>query len=373
MDNYITIFEKLLDIINWNTLKKSTYKLDIDYNIASNHLKTHLYFHLAKLDSLRDINDFMHSDSKLKEFIKSVSLGTLSNYNNHIDYNVYVPVLSELISSALDKLSVNEKLKKFGNIKLIDSSTISMAKTYFEWAEFRSTKAGIKLHTKYNLNKGVPELIVVSDAKSHDKTKMKDLITEKGCIYVFDKGYVDYKKFDKFSSEKIQFITRLKDNAALTEVKNLDVTYLETMLLDDSINIIEDTICYLGTKDINITKNQYRVVSVVDADGKILTFITNIFEYTSEDIAWLYKKRWEIELFFKWIKQNLKIKNFIGHSLNAVMMQIVSAIITFIVLKLVQDISKTAFGLLTIKRLIKHSLTKLVDTSLFSWSKWLGG
>lgn len=372
MDNYITIFEKLLDIIDWNTLKKSTYKLDVDYNTASNHLKALIYFHLAKLDSLRDINDFMQSDSKLKEIIKSVSLGTLSNYNNYIDYNIYTPILNELIYNALEQLPANEKLKKFGNIKLIDSSTISMAKTYFEWAEFRSTKAGIKLHTKFNLNKGVPELIVISNAKGHDKTKMNELITESNCIYIYDKAYVDYKKFDKFSSKDIKFITRLKDNAAITEIEKLETTYAETMLLDDSINIIEDTICYLGTEDINITKKQYRVITVVDSEGQILTFVTNIFEYTSEEIAWLYKKRWEIELFFKWIKQNLKIKRFIGHSLNAVMMQVISAIITFIIIKLIQDKVKTAFGLLKIKRLIKHSLTRLVDESLFSWGTWLG-
>jgi hypothetical protein len=372
MDNYITIFEKLLDIINWDTLKISTYKLDIDYNIASNHLKTLLYFHLAKLDSLRDIHDFMQSDSILKESIKSVSLGMLSKYNNNIDYNVYIPVLNELISNALKELPVSEKLKKFGTIKLIDSSTITMGKTYFEWAEFRSTKAGIKLHTKFSLDKGIPELIVVSNAKSHDKIKMKELITEDNCIYIFDKGYVDYKIFDEFSSKGTRFITRLKDNAAITEVTNLEVTYSETTLLDDSINIIQDVICYLGTKDINITEKQYRVISVIDSDGKILTFVTNIFEYTSEEIAWLYKKRWEIELFFKWIKQNLKIKRFIGCSLNAVMMQVISAIITFIILKLIQEITKTPFGLLKIKRLIKHSLTKLVLNSSFSWIKWLG-
>lgn len=117
------------------------------------------------------------------------------------------------------------------------------------------------------------------------------------------------------------------------------------MLLDDSINIIEDITCYLGTKDINMTKEKYRVITVVDSESKILTFVTNIFEYTSEDISWLYKKRWEIELFFKWIKQNLKIKKFTGHSLNAVMMQIVSAIITFIIVKLIQGVSKTGHGL----------------------------
>jgi hypothetical protein len=372
MDNYITIFEKLLDIINWDTLKKSTYKLKVDYNTAKNHLKALLYFHLAKLDSLRDIDDFMHSDSKLKETIKSVSLGSLSNYNNDINYNVYVPIVNELISIALDQLTVNEKIKKFGTVKLIDSSTISMGKTYFKWAEFRSTKAGIKLHTKFNLGIGIPELIVVSNAKSHDKTKMKDLITESNCIYIFDKGYVDYKKFDEFSSNGIKFITRLKDNAAITEVSKLEISYSDHMLLDDSINIIEDTICYLGTEGINITNSKYRVITVVDSEGKMLTFVTNIFEYTSEDIAWLYKKRWDIELFFKWIKQNLKIKKFIGYSLNAVMSQVVSGIITFIMMKLVQEESKTAYGLLKIKRLIKHSLTKLVFSSLFSWGQWLG-
>lgn len=373
MGNYITIFEKLLDIINWDILKKSAYKLDIDYNIVLNHLKTLLYFHLAKLDSLRDIDDFMQSDSKLKESIKSVSLGTLSNYNNYIDYNVYVPVLDALISTALEQLPVSEKMKKFGNVKLIDSSTISMAKTYFEWAQFRSTKAGIKLNTKFNLNKGIPELVVVSDAKPHDKTMMKELITENNCIYVFDKGYVDYKKFDEFSSEGIRFITRLKDAAVINKYDDLQVTYSETTLLDNSIKIIGDITCSLGTKFKNMTKELYRVITIVDSEGQKLSFVTNIFEYTSEDIAWLYKKRWEIELFFKWIKQNLKIKKFIGYSINAVMMQIVTALITFIVLKLIQDISKTAYGLLKIKRLIKHSLTKLVDDSLFSWGKWLGG
>jgi hypothetical protein len=372
MGNYITIFEKLLDIIDWNTLKKSTYKLDVDYNIASNHLKALLYFHLAKLDSLRDIDDFMHSDSKLNESIKSVSLGMLSNYNNHIDYNVYIPILNELISNALEKLPTSEKIKKFGTVKLIDSSTISMAKTYFQWAEFRSTKAGIKIHTRFNLNKGIPELVVISNAKPHDRTKMKELVTKDNCIYIFDKGYVDYKIFDEFSSKGIHFITRLKDNAAITEIANLEITYSETTLLDDSINVIEDVIGYLGTKGINMTKKQYRVITVIDSEGQILTFVSNIFQYTSEDIAWLYKKRWEIELFFKWIKQNLKIKKFIGYSLNAVMIQVVSAIITFIILRLIQDVAKTAYGLLKIKRLIKHSLTKLVDDSLFSWGKWLG-
>ncbi|MPM59294.1 hypothetical protein SDC9_106134 [bioreactor metagenome] len=115
------------------------------------------------------------------------------------------------------------------------------------------------------------------------------------------------------------------------------------------------------------------MITVIDSEDKLLTFVTNIFKYTSEEIAWLYKKRWEIELFFKWIKQNLKIKRFIGHSLNAVMMQIISAIITFIMIRVIQDIAKTAYGLLKVKRLLKHSLPKSIDKSAFSWYKWLSG
>ncbi|NFN88748.1 transposase [Clostridium sporogenes] len=104
-----------------------------------------------------------------------------------------------------------------------------------------------------------------------------------------------------------------------------------------------------------------------------MTFVTNIFNLLTEEIAWLYKKRWEIELFFKWIKQNLKIKKFIGHSLKAVMMQIISAIMTFLMLKLIEKESITSFGLTIIKRRIKHCLSKKINSKKFSWFNFLGG
>lgn len=279
--------------------------------------------------------------------------------------------MNELIHTALDSLTTNEKLKNFGSVKLIDSSTISMAITYFEWAEFRSTKAGIKLHTKFDLGKGVPEQIIVSNAKPHDRTKLDELMTEKNAIYIFDKAYVDYKKFDKLNPNEKQFITRLKGNAIISEVQSLDVTYSKTQLLDKETQIISDKVVYLGNEH-NKTKQKYRIIKIVTSENKELTFLTNIFTLSSEEIAWLYKKRWEIELFFKWIKQNLKIKKFIGHSLNAVMMQIITAIITFIMLKLVRERAGVAYGLLKIRRLLKYSITKLVNKDTFNWVLWLG-
>lgn len=317
MGNYIKIFDQFIDLINWKTLKISTYKLNIDYSIAANHLKTLIYFHLAEPNSLRDISDFMQSNSDLKETIKGVSLGSLSNYNNQINFNAFIPVMQNIINQALTNISVSQRVKKLGNVKLIDSSTISMAMTYFKWAEFRSTKAGIKLNTKFDLGRGVPETILVSNAKANDITKIDDLTKDTNCIYVFDKGYVDYKKFDDFTTQRKKFVTRLKDNAVITNIKDLEISYSEESLLDPNTQIICDKIVYLGNDYINKTKEQYRIVKIIDSKGRKLNFVTNILNLTSEEIAWLYKKRWEIELFFKWIKQHLKIKKFIGHSLNS--------------------------------------------------------
>lgn len=373
MGNYIKLFEKFIDIINWETLKKSTFKLKTDYNTAKNHLMALIYFQLAKLDSLRDLHVFMQSDSDLKSIIKGVSLGSLSNYNNYLDYKIFIPVMNELIKTALDSLTPSKKIKEFGNVKLIDSSTISMVITYFQWAKFRSTKAGIKLHTKFDLSKGVPEKIIVTNAKVHDKTKLDELMSEDESIYIIDKAYVDYKKFDKLDPMKKQFITRLKDNAIITVDEVLDITYSKPKLLDKDTKIIYDKIVYLGKEHVNKTIKKYRIVKIIDSKGKVLVFLTNILTLSSEEIAWLYKKRWEIELFFKWIKQNLKIKRFIGHSLNAVMIQIVTSIITFVMLKLVQQKSKSAYGLLRIKRLIKYSMSKLIDKEKFTWEVWLTG
>jgi hypothetical protein len=371
-DNYTLVFQKLIDLIDWNILKKFAYRLDIDYLTIENHLKSLIYFHIAELDSLRDINDFMKSPSELKQLIKGVSLGSLSNYNNKINYEVLLPVMSDIIIKALISIPVSQRIKKFGSVKLIDSTTISMGMTYFNWAKFRSTKAGIKMHTKFDLGKNIPETIIVTNAKVHDKNKLDELMSEENCIYIYDRAYVDYEQSDKYTNTNRFFISRLKKNAIIDEVENLDITYCDEKLLDDKIKIIYDKVVYLGKKSTYKTTEKYRIVKVLDKDNNELVFITNIFYLSTEEIAWLYKKRWEIELFFKWIKQKLKIKKFIGNSLNAVMMQIISAIITFIILRLIQNEINSAYGLTTIKRIIKHSLTNKVSIKEFSWFIFLG-
>lgn len=372
-DNYTLVFQKLIDLIDWNILKIFAYKLNIDYLLIENHLKSLIYFHIAELDSLRDINDFMKSPSELKQLIKGVSLGSLSNYNNKINYEVLLPTMNDIILKALISIPVSQRIRKFGSVKLIDSTTIGMGITYFNWAKFKSTKAGIKMHTKFDLGKSVPETIIITNAKVHDKNKLGELMSKENCIYIYDRAYIDYEQSDYYTKTNRFFISRLKKSAIIDEVETLDITRCTEKLLDDNIKIIYDKVIYLGKEISYKTTEKYRIIKVLDKDNNELVFITNIFYLSTEEIAWLYKKRWEIELFFKWIKQKLKIKKFIGNSLNAVMMQIISAIITFIILRLIQNEVNSAYGLTTIKRKIKHCLTKKVNLKEFSWANFLGG
>lgn len=373
--NYTKIFDEILEVIDWNLLLQLTVKLNTDYKVSifttKTHLETMILCQLLQVDSLRDFKDTIDESLNLNKLVPNVSLATISNHNNSRDYNVFLPVMNKLIQKALNTIAPNERIKKFGSVKLLDSTTISLCLSYFYWAEFRSTKSGLKMHTVYNLVKGIPEEIIVSNAKESDKSKMEDLITEKYCIYVFDKGYYEYKSFDKYSNNAIFFITRLKDNALYKECQNLEITFNKEVELLKDVELIFDKIVYLGSEYISKTKCPYRIIKIKDKEEKILTFVTNIFDLSSEEIAWLYKKRWEIELFFKWIKQHLKIKTFFGHSFNAVMIQIISAIITFIILRIIEKTSCYSKGLLKLKRKLKQRLTHIVKKTNFNWKNYL--
>ncbi|HIG0362431.1 MULTISPECIES: hypothetical protein [Clostridium] len=175
IDNYNMLFQKFIDLIDWKSLKIASFKLNIDYLTIENHLKTLIYFQIAELDYLRDIHKFMQSKSDLTQIIKGVNLGSLSNYNNKINYTVLLPVINSILIKSFISIPANKRIEKFGSVKLIDSSTISTCITYFKWAEFRASKAGIKVHTKFDLGKGIP----VTNAKEHDKSALEELITGK--------------------------------------------------------------------------------------------------------------------------------------------------------------------------------------------------
>ena len=303
-----------------------------------------IYFHICEHDGLRHLSQSVQDN--LKDILPTVSTTTLSNHNNNRDFRVFVPIMN----TALQTLTRDERLAKFGTTKMIDSTTVSMCLTFFDWAKFRSTKAGIKMHTSIDGSTGIP-----------DRTKMDELMTDKGTIYICDKGYVDYKKFDTYTTKGIYFVSRLKDNAKITVTEELPITYSEEKneLLPKGCTILFDRRVRLGSEYINLTKQTYRIVKIVDPTGKELTFITNVMQFASEEIAWLYKRRWDIELFFKWIKQHCKIKKFIGHSENAVRLQMITGIITYLLFRLIWNEVPRIKSLIILKRKLENLLLKV--------------
>lgn len=364
MYNYITLFEKFIGAINWKLLQRNSIKLNTDYKMRSffthHHLATMIYFHLCEHDGLRDLKQCMQD--QMSGILPSISLSSLSNHNNNRDYRVFIPIMEDLIRICLNTLTKDERLAKFGSVKMIDSTTISMCLTFFNWARFRSTKSGIKIHTRIDGATGIPDRIIFSNAVYHDRTRMDDLMTEKDTIYIFDKGYYDYRKFDSLTTRGIHFVSRIRDNAILTEIENLTVTYCQThnSLLAKETSIVHDKKVRLGVEYVNLTKHTYRVVKIVDSTGKEFTFITNIMDFNSEEIAWLYKRRWDIELFFKWIKQHCKIKTLIGHSENAVKTQMITGIITYLLLRLFMQTIPNIKSLIILKRKVKNMLLKMI-------------
>lgn len=365
MHNYITLFEKFIGLIDWKLLQSTAIKLNTDYKIRSfythHHLATMIYFHVYEHDGLRHLNQCALEN--LNHIVPEISLGTLSNHNNNRDYKVFLPVMNGLIKKALATLTKDERLRKFGTTKMIDSTTVSMCLTFFDWAEFRSTKAGIKMHTSIDGSTGIPDRIIFSNAKCHDRTKMDDLMTDKGTIYICDKGYVDYDKFDAYTSKEIYFVSRLKDNASINEIEELPITYSDEKegLLSKGTSIVFDKKVRLGSRYINLTKKTYRIIKIIDPSGKELTFVTNLMKFSSEEIAWLYKRRWDIELFFKWIKQHCKIKTLIGHSENAVRLQMITGIITYLLLRLTWHEVPEVKSLIILKRKIVNLLLVTFD------------
>ena len=367
MNNYISLFEKFIGVSDWKLLAKYAFKLGIDTKTRNffthQHLATMIYFHICEHESLRALRQGM--TEQMKDLLSEISLATLSNHNNNRDYRVFLPIMDQLINLCLKTPTKDQRLTKFGSVKMIDSTTVSMCLKFFDWAKFRATKAGIKMHTSIDGATSIPDRIIFSNAACHDRTQMDSLITEKETIYICDKGYVDYKKFDSYTKNDIYFVSRLKDNAKFEDVESLPVTKCidSDPLLSNNITILFDKKVRLGNVYQNLTKCTYRIIRISDETGKNLTFVTNLMKYNSEEIAWLYKKRWDIELFFKWIKQHCKIKTLIGHSENAVRLQMITGIITYLLIRLLHHEAPKKITLVSLKRKIKNLILTTISSN----------
>ena len=271
--------------------------------------------------------------------MQSPSKSTMSDGNKNRSYKVFEGLYFSLLSyyknilKARHKTTIIEEIKN-QTIKLIDSTTISLCLEMFDWAKFRTAKGGIKIHTSLDDSSGLPDVINITEAKTHDNKGMENNVFEKGTIIVEDRGYFDFSLMLRRILANNIFVIRIKDNTIYQSIRELQLPDKEDQ------DILKDEIIQLTSpkaNDTGISEHQLRLITVYKADeNKVIHIISNNLDWKARTIADLYKKRWDIELFFKAMKQNLQIKSFVGTSENAVKSQIFIALISYLLLELIR-------------------------------------
>jgi transposase len=255
-----------------------------------------------------------------------VAKSTLSKANENRSYRIYEDLAMLLIAEAkqlyLGDSNLEVEIKN--NVFAIDATTIDLCLSAFYWATFRSTKGGIKLHTQLDLKTSIPEFILFSTASVHDVNVLDVISFEANSFYVMDRGYVDYKRLYKIHQCDAFFVTRAKSNMDYRRLYSHTVDKTKGVICDQTIRLNG----YYPAKD--YPQKMRRVKFYDEETRKHLIFLSNNFHLTANQIAQLYKHRWFIELFFKWIKQHLKIKSFWGHSENAVKTQVWIAVSVYV-------------------------------------------
>ena len=309
-------------------------------------------------DSLADIEVCLRSrqDQLYRMgFRSSVAHSTLADANSSRDWRIYHDLAQGLIARAR-RLYANES---FGveleqTVYALDSTTLDLCLSLFPWARFRSTKAAVKLHTLLDLRGPIPTMISISEGKKADVNILDELILEPGAFYVMDRGYVDFARLYHFVLAGAFFVTRAK--------AGLRVNRLESRPVKESTGVRSDQIVWLTlSKSIEHYPDRFRRVSYRDPEtGKALVFLTNNFDLPALTIAQLYKSRWRVELFFKWVKQNLRIKHFFGTSDNAVKTQVWIAICVYVLVAIVRKELKLELSLSQILQVLSVNVFEQV-------------
>ncbi|MGI6383641.1 MAG: IS4 family transposase [bacterium] len=322
-----------------------------------------LFCQMAGCKSLREITDGLQAVfGKLNHLgmNESPARSTLSYANAHRKAELFEKVFYELLALCRAHQPGLKKQFKFKNKLLsLDASMIELCLSLFPWAEYRQTKGAVKLHLLLDHDGYLPIFASITEGRQHEVNIARTLSLPKGSIVAIDRGYTDYGLFYKWTKEKVFFVSRQKNNANFTVVE-------EKSISKDGSRIIADQIIRMeGSKTEKLYPDNLRRVILLDEKGKTVVFITNNFTLSSEVIAAIYKDRWEIELFFKEIKQNLKVKTFVGTSKNALLTQIWTALIAVLLVRYMRFMSKCHLSLSRLVALLRLNLFSYRDLWAF--------
>jgi len=363
------IFSQIMDFLPMYELHKCINRYQGNYKIKSfSCLDQFLCMAFAQLtyrESLRDIESCLRSmRNKLYHMgIRStVSRNTLSHTNVTRDWRIYADFAQVLIHKARN-LYINDNfgIELDNTVYALDSTTIDLCLSLFPWARFRKHKGAIKLHTLLELRSNIPTFIAITDGKVHDVNILDVLIPEPGSFYVMDRGYLDFLRLYVLTQCAAFFVIRAKSN--------LQFKRLYSHQIDKTIGLkCDQTIVLTGINSAKDYPDKLRRIRYFDTDTDLnLTFLTNNFALPAFTIAQLYKSRWKIELFFKWIKQHLRIKSFYGTTKNAVKTQIWIAISVYVLVAIIKKQLKLEHSLYTILQILSITVFEKVPiTQVFT-------
>jgi len=354
-----TLFAQLMDFLPWTTFARCVQRYGGDRGVrtlpCAEQFRVMAFAQLTYRESLRDIEACLSAQAgKLYHMglREPVRRSTLADANEARDWRIYYDFAQRLIVKART-LYANEDfgVELANTVYALDATTIDLCLSMFPWAPFRSTKAAVKLHTLLDLRGSIPTFIHISDGKLHDVNVLDLLIIEAGAFYIMDRGYLDFERLYTLDQAGGFFVTRAK--------RNLDARRVYSTLVDRSSGLISDqTIALNGFYAAKRYPGHLRRIRYRDPEtGKTLVFLTNQFVVSALTICALYKSRWSVELFFKWIKQNLRIKRFYGTSENAVRTQIWIAISVYVLVAIVKKELNLEISL--------HTLLQVLSVTLF--------
>jgi len=360
MKNCTTIFNQLLNLISIGKFQKLVDKHNGDKYVKK--FKTFhqfialLYGQITEKNSLRDIQYPLNLEKGNLQFfsLPEIKKSTLADANNNRDYKIFEDLFYEMLNKTVE-LTPSHKFRFNNPLYSLDSTTIKLCLNVFDWAKFRTAKGAIKIHTKLNHSGNIPDFMVITDGKCSDIRAAKTCFTfSPDSIVVMDKGYIDYKWLHSLTLQKVFFVTRAKENMVYEVTGQHEFTEGTGVISDEEIVLTSSN----AEKDY---PEKLRVVKYYDyKTNKLYTFITNNFKLAAKTIADIYKDRWQVELFFKWIKQNLKIKSFWGTSENAVMSQIWVAMIFYLLVSFIKFQTKSTLSILEFTRIIRATLFQRV-------------
>lgn len=349
-----SVFHSLLKHVPWDKFDRIVEAHRADELARKLNAKRHfvalLYGQISGASSLREIVTGMEShETRLYHLgAAPVKRSTMSDANTNRPWQLFSELFTQMLKQAHPGLRRASK----DAVRLIDSTSLRLSSLSEDWATFSTDVFGAKAHIIYDPNADHPVYFAVTPANINDITAAKAMPIEPGATYVYDLGYYDYGWWAKIDDAGCRFVTRLKKNTPF-------VVVMENPVPQNS-NIVSDRIGHLPQRLANSRRNPLQVpvreVRVIIDTGKMLRIVTNDLDASAQEIADLYKQRWQIELFFRWIKQTLRIKHFIGISENAVRIQIAVALIGYLILRLAQAAQKTVRSPLQFARLVRANL-----------------